>query len=138
MDKKKNKQLNIGQVVIPAGHSNLPETHEIEAAWVLARHYRCVVEFLIPVDDYKRKTPDIVMLGLEWEMKSPIGTSRKYTIKDQFKRASKQAKNIIIDGRRTKLSDDFIINVIKRELQTRSYIRRLIFITKIHKVVEIA
>jgi hypothetical protein len=28
------------------------------------------------VDDYKRKTPDIVMQGIEWEMKSPSGKSK--------------------------------------------------------------
>jgi hypothetical protein len=62
---KKNKKVNRGQVIIPAAHINSPEPHEIEAAWILARHYGCTVEFLIPVDDYKRKTPDMVMQGLE-------------------------------------------------------------------------
>jgi hypothetical protein len=70
---KKNRSLNTGQVIIPAGHPNPPEQHEIEAAWILARHFRTTVEFLIPIDDYKRKTPDIIMLGIEFEIKSPIG-----------------------------------------------------------------
>jgi hypothetical protein len=99
---KKYKTINPGQVIIPTGHPNPPELHEIDAAFVLSRHYKCSVEFLIPTDDYKRKTADIVMLGMVWEIKCPLGAS-KSTIRNQFRRASKQSKNIIIDTRLTKL-----------------------------------
>jgi hypothetical protein len=125
------------QVIIPSNHPNPPESHEVEAAQILAIHFSCVVIFLVPIDDYMRKTADILMKGLEWEIKSPIGTSMKYTIKEQFKRASKQAKNIIIDGRRTKLPDDFIEKAIKNELKTRRRINRALFITKSKKIIEI-
>jgi hypothetical protein len=131
------RKMRSAQVSVPTNHPNPPAEHEVEAAWILARHFNCTVEFLIPVDDYKRTTPDIVMLGILWEVKAPKGTSRKYTIKDQFKRASKQSKNIIIDGRRTKLSDDFIENAIRYELKTRHQIKRLLFINKSARVVEI-
>ena len=87
MMKEKVKQLNLGQVIIPASHPNPPEPHEVSAAIVLARHYQTTVEFLMPIDDYRRKTADIAMLGLEWEIKSPTGSS-KYTIQKQFRRAS--------------------------------------------------
>ena len=136
MAKKKRKQINPGQVIIPVNHPNPPEQHEIDAAIVLARHYRCNVEFLIPLDDYKRKTADIIMFGVEWEMKSPTGKS-KYTIQDQFKRASKQAKNIVIDSRRTKLKDDFIEKSIKIIFNKRHSIKRVILINKKQKVLEI-
>jgi len=63
---------------------------------VLERHYNRAVDFLCPVDDYKRKTPDIVMNGQLWEIKSPIRKS-KNTIKRQIKRAVKQSCNIIVD-----------------------------------------
>ena len=135
MFKKKEKQPNPGQVVIPVNHPNPPVTHEIDAAFTLARHYKCVVEFLVPVDDYKRKTPDIVMLGTEWEIKSPTGNS-KYTIQKQFRRASKQAKNIIIDTRRTKLKDDNIEKAIIIELKKRSNIKKVILINKKEKVLD--
>jgi len=45
MFKKKDKELNTGHIVIPVGHPNPPEPHEVEAATILARHFRCVVEF---------------------------------------------------------------------------------------------
>ena len=130
MAKNKRKRINPGQVIIPANHPNPPETHEIDAAFTLARHYRCVVEFLIPTDDYKRKTADIIMFGVEWEIKSPIGTS-KLTIQDQFRRALKQAKNIILDTRRTKLKDELIEKYIFIELKKRSNIKKVILINKL-------
>ena len=136
MGKKKNKRDNSGQVIIPAGHPNPPEPHEIDVAMILARHYQTSVEFLIPVDDYKRKSADIVMLNVEWEIKSPIGKS-KYTIQEQFRRASKQAKNIIIDLRRTKLKYSEIEKSVHFELRKRPYINKVILIAKSEKVIEI-
>ena len=129
MVNKKSKQLNPGQVIIPASHPNPPEPHEIDAAWVLAHYYRCTVEFLIPVDDYMRKTADIIMLGVEWEMKSPIGNS-KATIENQFRRASRQSKNIVIDTRRTTLEYDRIEKMLLLEMNKRPIIKRVILIKK--------
>jgi hypothetical protein len=136
MAKKKDKKINPGQVIISAGHPNPLEPHEIEAAWILARHYGCTVEFLIPVDDYRRKTPDIVMFGVEWEIKSPVGKGRN-TIRHQFGRASSQARNIVFDGRRTKIDDDSLQKGILREIKEHHSIQRVIFITKSQNVLEI-
>jgi len=141
MVKKKSKQLNPGQVIIPASHPNPPEPHEIDAAWILARHFRCTVEFLKPVDDYMRKTADIIMLGVEWEMKSPIGNS-KATIENQFRRASRQSKHIVIDTRRTTLEYDRIEKMLLLEMNKRAIIKRVILIkksaTNSAKVIEIS
>jgi len=137
MVKKKSKQLNSGQVIIPASHPNPPEPHEIEAAWVLARHFQCTVEFMIPIDDYMRKTADIIMHGVEWEIKSPIGES-KSTIGNQFKTASKQSKHIVIDTRRTTLEYDRIEKSVHHEMKKRVTIKRVILINKSAIVVEIS
>ena len=72
MRKKKGKQLNPGQVIIPASHPNPPSPNEVDIALVLSRHYETIVEFIIPVDDYRRKSADIIMLGVEWEIKCPV------------------------------------------------------------------
>jgi hypothetical protein len=136
MAKKKDKTINLGQVIIPTGHPNPPEPHEIEAAWILARHFSCTVEFLIPLDDYKRKTPDFTMDKTEWEIKSPKGDS-KSTVHHQMGRASKQSKYIVFDGRRTTLADEILITRIRSELKERRSIRRLLFITKFSEVLEI-
>ena len=135
--RRKNTDLdNPGQIIIPAGHPNPPEQHEIDTAEILALHYRTTVEFLKPVDDYKRKSADIKMLGVEWELKSPTGAS-KSTIQTQFQRASKQAKNIIIDSRRTKIKYDDLEKRVQQELKNRPYMKKAIIINKSKKVIEI-
>jgi len=133
---KKRRQSNLANVNIPLGHPNPPEPHEVDAAMILALHYQTAVEFLVPVDDYKRKSADIVMLGIEWEIKSPTGKSR-FTVQEQFRRASKQAKNIIIDTRRTKLNYESIEKSVLFEMKKRPYIKIVIMIDKRKNVVAI-
>ena len=123
-------------MIIPVGHPNPPESHELGVAMVLADHYQTSVEFLVPIDDYKRKTADIVMLGVEWEIKCPTGKS-KYTIQEQFRRASKQALNIIIDTRRTTLDDKFIEKMVIFERKKRPYLKRIVVIDKSENVIEV-
>ena len=135
MKKKRQKLINPGQVIIPVGHPNPPELHEENTAKVLARHFKCTVEFLVPIDDFKRKTADIVMMGVEWEIKCPTGSS-KITIQRQFQRASQQAKHIVIDLRRTKLDYITVEKSVRFEMSKRSYIKKVILIDKNENVVE--
>ena len=134
--RKETKTINSCQVIIPISHPNPPEPHEVDVAMILARHYQCTVEFLIPVDDYKRKTADIVMLGVAWEIKSPLGAS-KSTIGNQFQFATKQSRSIILDTRRTKLAYDDIVKKVLFEINKRSSIKRVVLIDKSGVVVEI-
>ena len=136
MTKKKRKNINPGQVIIPGGHPNPPMPYEVDVALVLSRYYQTTVEFLVPVDDYKRKSADILMLGVEWEIKCPSGTSRS-TISTQFQRATKQSGNIIIDTRRTKLKYDEIEKRVLNEVKKRTSIQKVIIIDKSEKVIEI-
>jgi len=136
MAKKKGKKLNPGKVIIPGSHPNPPEQHEVDVAFILARHFRCAVEFLVPVDDYKRKSADVLLHDVEWEIKCPKGNS-KSTIRNQFRRASRQSKNIIVDTRRTKLKYSDIEESVLFELKNRPYIRKIILIDKSEKIIEI-
>ena len=136
MIKKKEKQIYSGKVIIPVGYSNQPEPHEEDVAKILARHFMTSVKFLMPIDDYKRKTADIKMLGVNWEIKCPKGNS-KSTIRNQFRRASGQSKNIIIDTRRTKLKYKNIEKSVLFELSKRPYVKRLILIDQSENVIEI-
>jgi len=124
------------QVIIPTNLPNPPETHEVESAWILAKHYGHIVEFLKPVDDYKRKTPDFSMSGVLWEIKSPEGNS-KATIGRILKRASKQSRNIVIDCCRTIMPDETITKALRFELSKRQQIKRVVLITKNKEIVEI-
>ena len=124
------------KVIIPTNLDNPPKENEIQIAEIIAKHYNAIVEFLRPVDDYKRKTPDIVFNGQLWEIKSPMGKSRN-TISRQMKRAVKQSRNIIIDGGRSPLADVVIEMELRKYCVTRRSIRKLIFISKEQIVVEI-
>ncbi len=126
----------IVKVIIPDNIRPYPEAHEVDIAWILARHYKAVVEFLQPSLAYKIKTPDIVMNGIMWEIKSPTGSSRKFTVQYQFK-GLEQSRNLIIDGRRTKLDDDHIKKQIQKEKKSRKRVGRLIFITNKLKIIEL-
>ena len=133
---RNNRQTNPGQVIIPGGHPNPPEPHEVDVALILSNHYQTTVEFLIPIDDYKRKSPDIVMLGVEWEIKCPRGAARS-TISNTLRWATKQASNIIIDTRHTQLDYDMIEKKVRLEAQRKSAFKKAILIDKSGKVVEI-
>jgi hypothetical protein len=136
MAKKKQKQNNPGQVIIPGNHPNPPMPHEVNTALTLALHYQTTVEFLIPIDDYMRKTADVTFLGVEWELKCPVGAS-KSTIENQFRRGSKQSRNIIIDTRRTKLDYQIIEKKVFFELKKHPSVKKVILIDKFEKVIEI-
>jgi len=136
MLKKNKKQKDVGKVILPTKHPNPPEQHEIESAYVIAEHFKCTVEFLLPIDDFKRSTADIMMLGVRWELKCPTGDSQS-TIQNQFRRAKKQAKNIIIDTRRTKLSYETIEKRVRFEMKNHPKMKRVILIDKFEKVIEI-
>jgi len=135
MFKKKKTNEYLGSVIIPPGLIVPPEQHEIEAALILSRHYKCSVEFLIPVNDYKRKSADVVMQGVIWELKSPMGDSKKNTIERQFKKGTKQSRNIVLDTRRTKLDDLEIEKKVLHEATKRSSIKRVIMINKSGKII---
>ena len=58
--------------------------------------------------------PDILMDGVEWEIKCPEGSSKR-TIENNMRKAIKQSCNIIFDLRRIKLSEAQAINQLKKD-----------------------
>ncbi len=94
-----------------------PEPHEYETVEVFTSLGHDV-EFLRPHDSKGLHTPDIAMDGILWEIKSPTGKS-KYTIQNQFKRAAKQSKSVIIDTRRLKMSQREALREIKKQSSIR-------------------
>jgi hypothetical protein len=128
---KKNQQKV--QVITPVGMKPKPRDHERDVAEILAVYFNTSMEF-IPTTE--RRTPDFLIDGVLWELKSPQG-SGKNNVQRQLKYASKQSENIIISAKRSKLH----INKIKGELtiqfkKTRS-IKRLLLVGKAGNVIEI-
>jgi len=76
------------------------------------------------------------MLGVEWELKCPMGAS-KSTIENQFRRASKQSRNVVIDTRRTKLDYQIIESRVLFELRKHPSVKRAILIDDFEKIIEI-
>ena len=112
---------------------------------VLKEHEMATVIFLtemsydiefIPKSNIKGiHTADIIMMGLEWEMKSPKGDG-KWLIKNTFQKAAHQSENIIIDLRRIKIKQDKCIEESEKQFRYSKRIKRLIIITKSKKVLE--
>ncbi len=80
-----------------------PEPHEIQTALFL-RKIGKKVKFLAPANQDSIKTPDILMDGLKWEIKSPVSNASR-TIEHAFRSALKQSENVLFDFRRSKASD---------------------------------
>ena len=124
----------IADVFIPS-MDNPPEEHEIEAAWILARHFNCLVKFIKPIVGYKIKTADFVIQGVLWELKSPTSSSHRSCVNRQLVGALEQSHCIVFDARRTKLEDEFLVAQLKTEIIKKRTIRKLLFITKNKKVI---
>jgi len=77
-----------------------------------------------------------LVVTLEWELKCPTGAS-KSTIENQFRRASKQSRNVVVDTRRTNLGYQTIESRELFEIKKHPSIKRVILIIKPEIIVEI-
>ena len=75
------------------------------------------------------------MSSLKWEMKSLKGEG-KYLMQNIIQKAVKQSKNVIIDLRRTKRSQERCLKELKKEFNNSRSLRRLKTITKSRKVLD--
>ena len=72
---------------------------------------------------------DIMLEGIDWEMKAPIGDG-KYTVQNIMQAAVQQSNNIIIDLRRSKMVEEKAIREYVREFKGSKGARRLRIIKK--------
>lgn len=112
---------------------------------ILERHEMMTVNFLlrlgfnielIPKSNKAGvRTPDLRMLGLEWEMKSPKGCG-KYLLQNVVHRATKQSESIIIDLRRVKIHPTKCLNELEKQFGYSKSCRRMKVITKLGEMVD--
>ena len=117
--------------IIPKGLDKEPEQHEKSAASILADYFKTNVFFV------KRagiKTPDLMIKGSIWEIKSPIGKG-KHNIQHQFSRSGKQSMNIVLDSRRSIMSEMMFKRRAMHEFRENKNIKCLVVISKKGKVV---
>ena len=90
------------------------------------------IELIPPRNSPGSKTPDMMMLGLPWEMKCPQGKSMK-SIDNMFLKALKQSNNILIDLRETKGDEATAIKMLKKRYEKARPCKNLRIITKDNK-----
>ena len=121
-------------VVIMTASADLPMTHELAAAAILAQHFKSDVVFLRP---QRHRTPDVEVRGITWEIKSPKGDSKK-TIENNLRTARKQSENIIIDLARSKMHSTRAVARMRFYVRTQSHgIKRLKVITKKKRIIDV-
>jgi len=110
------------------------ETHEAQTINFLLNRGKDV-EILYPVRSKGIRTPDIVMDGVCWEIKCPIGHGKR-TLDRLLKSAMRQSKNIIFDLRKTSIPDAQCLSKLKKEFERRTDIKRFLIITKLQEMLD--
>ena len=122
------------QVIVQTDLVDVPKDHELSAAVILAYHFKTDVIFLRPE---RKKTPDIDVNGIRWEIKSPMGDGKK-TIDNNLRAAHKQSRNVVLDLRRAKLHQNKAVARINYYLSVGPHkIKHLKIITKTLKIIDI-
>lgn len=121
-------KIDISQLNTP------PEEHELETAKYFASRGKTII-FLKPSDIPNTHTPDIIIDGIEWEMKCPLGNSKR-TIETNIRQAVKQSHHIIIDLRRIKVPEKVCLAQLEKLFYSRKDIRKLLIIKKNQELIE--
>ena len=87
------------------------------------------VELIPPSQIKGLRMPDIMMCGAPWEIKSPEGDGRN-TVQNTMQNAAGQARNIIIDLRRCKMSEETAIKKFEEEFLKSKHVKKLKIIKK--------
>lgn len=123
-----------GGVFYPGGVSVWP--HEERTAAALAQSGR-TVEFIPRREGNRLKSPDIVMSGVEWEMKAPKASGQK-ALDRVLRRAVRQSCNVVIDAVRIEGSADVQIDRDLRKVAPHvKGLKRLILVKKNREVIDI-
>lgn len=122
------------KIIIPSGLNIW--SHELRTAQALVKS-GFTVEFIENSPRHQHKSPDIILGGLKWEIKSPK-TDKLSAIERNLKRASKQSENIVIDSQRmSKLHDNTIQRKLTEKLKTQKAIKHILFVNRKRQVIDI-
>lgn len=81
------------------------------------------------------KSADIIMMAMLWEMKSPNGKTTS-CVKRAVRRATHQARNVIMDLRRIRVADATLITLLKQLFRELRSVRHLWVITKNGEIIK--
>ena len=105
-----------------------PEQAEFETAKYFAALGKDIT-FIRPSSIPNQHRPDILMDGVEWEIKCPVGDSKR-TIENNMRKAIKQSHNVIFDLRHMGMSDSQCVSQLEQQFNKRSQLRRLFIIKR--------
>ena len=125
------------RIIRPVGLKPKPDQYEERIAEICADLFQSDIEFVVRGS---ASSPDIkvLKLGQYWEIKN-IRSVGKHAVEDNLRKASKQARNVIISLLKTQSSDSRRVESrIRSILATkRMPIERVILITKTGKAIDI-
>ena len=133
IDEIKIGDIMTGKIDISALNTP-PEENELKVAKFFSEKGKNI-SFIRPSSIPGQRRPDIEMDGIEWEIKCPIGKSKR-TIQNNIMSAEGQSAYIIIDLRYIKLPEKECLSQIKLHFLTRSRVKRILVITKNLELVE--
>ena len=124
----------MNSVIVPRSVIPIPNKNELTAAYIISDYFKSDVMF-VPRSNHK--TPDLLINGVAWELKTPIGNGKR-NLQHVISRAIKQSRYIIIDARFSKMHIAKIKNRICIEIDKNKQIKRLLLIDKHKNVVEMS
>lgn len=121
-----------GKVIVPANANPWPHEQRVAKILALAGH---AVEF---IPESNTKTADILLDGVEFEIKSPKSANAN-SLEHILKKAVRQSCNIIIDTSRMKnIRDDNTRRFLVNQARLRKQIKKLIMITKQGQIIDVS
>ena len=121
--------IDISQLKTP------PEKLEFETAKYFAEREKNIV-FIRPSSLPHQHRPDILMDDIEWEIKCPIGKSKR-TIENNIRKAITQSSYIIFDLRFIKLPEKHCISQLTEQFYARTKLKKLLIIKKNGELIEL-
>ena len=94
------------------------------------------VELIKPASTKKSNNPDVLIMGSIWEIKSPE-SANKNTIKNRFRKGSKQATKIVFDFRNIKKDADKAETQVMDLFKKAGRVRHMMAIKKNGKLFDI-
>lgn len=119
------------QVITPTNIYPPPYPHEMFAAQALSVYFDADVSFV--KRNNTAKSADLRIGNIIWEIKSPIGDSKR-TMQNNLREADDQSPNNIINLFRCKMKSDKAISRLQYELKKANKIKRLLVVKKNGKI----
>jgi hypothetical protein len=124
----------VGKVIKYSGLNVWP--HELVMADILAEAGH-TVEFIRPKGKKGDYTPDALIDGVEWELKSPR-SNKLNAVQRNLRRGARQSRNIVFTSKRVKkIPDKSIQRELSRRLNESNKISAIKFINRHGKIVDI-